>query len=178
MKKIIKLGDKAPVLQASDLWNHKITVPNNGQWFFLSFHRFAACPFCNLRTNELIRNHETFEKKNIEIVSIWPSAKENLLLHAGNEKTPFPMLSDQEKRFYKAYGVTESSFAGAIKLLLHPQLMVKALKAKHKNIKVDADPNLMPASFLIDPEGIVQMAYYGKHFGDHPTIDSILSVVK
>ncbi|MDR7127673.1 peroxiredoxin [Algoriphagus sp. 4150] len=178
MKRMIKVGDTAPVIQTTDLWGHKISVPANDKWIFLSFHRFAACPFCNLRTNELIRNYELFEKHTIEVISIWPSDKYKLLNHAGGEKSPFPMLSDENKSIYKAYGVTESSFIGAVRLLLHPQLIVNAIRNEHKNIEVDADPKLMPASFLVDPDGIIQMAYYGKHFGDHPTIESIFLIVK
>lgn len=178
MKKVIKIGDTAPAFDTSDIWGNKISIPENGKWIYLSFHRFAACPFCNLRTNELIRNYESFEKLNIEIITIWPSDKNSLMRHAGSEKSPFPMLSDKNKNIYKAFGVTVSSFLGAFRLLLHPQLIINALRNKHKNIEIDADPKLMPASFLVDPYGVIQLAYYGKHFGDHPKIESILQIVK
>ncbi|MBK6263850.1 redoxin domain-containing protein [Marivirga sp. S37H4] len=178
MSIIIKVGDNAPAIHATDVWGNNISVPSNDKWIYLSFHRFAACPYCNLRTNELIRHYERFKKLNIEVVSIWPSDKDNLLRHAGSEKTPFPMLSDKNKSIYKAYGVTESSFMGGMRLLLHPQLMLNAIRNKHKNIEIDADPKLMPASFLVDPNGIIQLAYYGKHFGDHPKIELILQQLK
>lgn len=178
MKRILKIGDAAPTINTPDLWGNEISVPANGKWIYLSFHRFAACPFCNLRTNELIQHYELFEKLNVEVLSIWPSDKESLLRYAGNEKPPFPLLSDKNKRIYKTYGVTESSFMGAIRLMLHPQLTLKALRNKHKNIEMDADPTLMPAGFLIDPEGIIQLAYYGRHFGDHPKIGSVLLCVE
>jgi peroxiredoxin len=178
MKKMINVGDSAPAIYTSDLWGRNINVPANDKWMYLSFHRFAACPFCNLRTKEMIRHYERFEKHQIEVVSIWPSDKDSLLRYAGSIKPPFPMLSDKNKRIYKAYGVTESSITGAVRLLLHPRLIFNALKYKHKNIEVDADPKLMPAGFLVAPNGIIQMAYYGKHFGDHPKIETILQSVK
>jgi peroxiredoxin len=175
---MIKVGDPAPAINTTDVWGNKISVPEKDKWIFLSFHRFAACPFCNLRTAELLRHYEQFKKRNIEIVSVWPSDKDSLLRHAGSDKMPFPMLSDKNKHIYKAYGVTESSWVGAVRLLLHPQLMVKAIKNKQKNIEVDADPKLMPASFLVDPDGMVHLAYYGKHYGDHPKIEFILQSAK
>lgn len=178
MKKILKVGDTAPDFQSTDLWGDKISVPDNDKWIYLSFHRFAACPFCNLRTNELIRHYKLFEKHNVEVISIWPSDKDSLLRHAGSEKKPFPMLSDENKDIYKAYGVTESSYLGAIRLLFHPQLIVNAIKSTHNKIEVDADPKLMPASFVVDADGIIQLAYYGKHFGDHPKIESIFQCKK
>ena len=174
MRKLIQVGDKAPIIQGIDVWGNSIRVPDKGKWYYLSFHRFAACPFCNLRTNELIRNYERFKKSKIEIVSLWPSSKENLLQFAGNEITPFPLVSDQKMRIYEAFNVTESSFSGAFRLLLHPQLIVNGIKNNRDDIQLDADPKLMPASFLINPDGLIKMAYYGKHYGDHPAIDFIL----
>lgn len=167
-----------PVIQVIDVWGNSISVPAMDKWFYLSFHRFAACPFCNLRTNELVQNHELLQKNKVEIVSLWPSNKENLLQFAGNETTPFPLISDKNKRIYEAYGVTESSYTGAIRLFLHPQLIFNAKKNKRDDLELDADPKLMPASFLINPDGIVKMSYYGKHFGDHPKIESILNHIK
>lgn len=178
MKRMLQIGDTAPAIYTSDLWGNEISVPAKDKWIYVSFHRFAACPFCNLRTHELIRHYELFEKHNVEVISIWPSEKDSLLQHTAGEKSPFPMLSDKNKSIYKAYGVTESSLSGAVRLLLHPRLIFDALRKKGKTIEIDADPKLMPASFLIDPEGLVQLAYYGKHYGDHPTIESVLQHMK
>lgn len=174
MRTILSAGDTAPIISAIDIWDNKVSIPTVDKWLYLSFHRFAACPFCNLRTNELIRNHSLLKEYNIEVISIWPSRKENMLQYAGSEQPPFPMLSDPSKSIYAAYGVTRSSLAGGARLLLHPQLMFNAIKNRRKNIDMDADPMLMPASFLVDTQGIIRMAYYGKHFGDHPAIESII----
>lgn len=178
MKRIIKTGNTAPKIHTTDLWGNKISVPANYTWYYLSFHRFAACPFCNLRTNELTRNYELFKKHNIEVVSIWPSDKDHLLRFIGKEKSPFPMLSDKKRRIYKAYGVIESSLVGGIRLLAHPKILFNAMKNTYKNMSIDEDVKLMPASFLVDPNGVIQMAHYGKHFGDHPKIESILQCIK
>ena len=56
----------------------------------------------------------------------------------------------------------------------HPRLMYDAMKGKYKEIEVEADPKLMPASFLIAPDGVVKMA----HYGDHPIIETMLEFTK
>lgn len=178
MTRGIKAGDIAPSFQTNDLWGTSINVPSHDKWIYLSFHRFATCPFCNLRTNELINNYESFKIENIEVLSIWPSSKVRLLYYASEDKTPFPMISDENKKIYSAYGVTKSSFFGAVKIFFHPQLVLKALKQKNKKIEIDSDPQLLPASFLIDPFGVVKMTYYGTHIGDHPSIETILQTKK
>src|SRR5690606_36898793 len=107
---------------------------------------------------------------------VWPSDKDRITRYAGTA-APFPMLSDKDKGIYKVYGVTDSGFLGAARTLLHPRKIFNAIKTMQKNMEVDADPKLMPASFLIDPDGIIQLAYYGRHFGDHPGIESIFQLV-
>lgn len=174
MKNTMHVGDNAPQIAAKDVWDRSVRVPSQREWKYLSFHRFADCPFCNLRTNDLIKNHVLLEKHGIGIVSIWPSKKEYLLHPSSNALPPFPMLSDEGKVLYKKYGVVETSYMGALKLFLHPITMLNALKKKHRNIRVDADPRLLPASFLIDSEGKVKLAHYGSHYADHPTIDFII----
>lgn len=176
MKNLLKVGATAPIILEKDLWENVVKVPNEKQWVYLSFHRFASCPFCNLRTNELIRNYPKFKEKQIEIITIWPSKKELLLEHSNPDSAVFPILSDPKKHLYKAYGVKESSLKGAIRLLKHPRLIWEALTQSNKKLEIDSDPTLMPASFLIDPNGIIRMAYYGKHYVDHPSVKSILSI--
>lgn len=173
MKNRLNARDMAPQIRTNDIWGNAVEVPSKSRWTYLSFHRFADCPFCNLRTNELIRNYDQFKAQNIEIASIWPSEREKLLQFENNHTVPFHIISDEEKNIYSAYGVTESSVLGGVRLLFHPLTIVNALKNKRKNIEVDADPKLMPASFLINPKGIIEKTFYGKHFGDHPTIESI-----
>ncbi|GLR17262.1 redoxin domain-containing protein [Portibacter lacus] len=178
MKRNLTVGDSAPPIQNIDIWDEEVKVPASDKWTYLSFHRFAACPFCNLRINQLRHQYEEFKKRNIRIIAVWPSDKDLLLHNADGAKMPFPMLSNANKQIYKDYGVTESSLMGAARLFLHPFLILKAIKNKVEKITVDADPNLMPASFLIDQEGRIKMAYYGKHFGDHPEIETIFSFLK
>lgn len=174
----IKIGAQAPRFKTVDIWGAEVnsTLPN--KWIYLSFHRFAACPFCNLRTNELINSHEKFKKHGIEIISVWPSSTVNMLQFVGNKKSPFPLVSDATKTIFEQYGVTKSSKIAALKMLLKPSLIYKALKNKHKKIITDADPSLMPASFLIDPLGIIKLAHYAEHYGDHVKISKIISIVQ
>lgn len=178
MKPIIKPEDKAPAFSVKDIWGKEVTVPSKGRWTYLSFHRFAACPFCNLRTNELIRAYPEFERQNIEVISLWPSSADFLLKYVGDQKSPFPIVSDMEKEIYTSYGVTNSSIKGVLGVMLEPGLMFKAIKNKHKKIEVDAGLALLPASFLIDPQGKIKMAYYGKHIGDHPKLEAVFSTIK
>ena len=175
---MLNTGDIAPKFNTQDIWGNQVSSSKTNKWVYLSFHRFAACPFCNLRTNELINAYDKFLLLDIEILSIWPSKTENMLRYIGNKISPFPLISDPGKKIFEQYAVCNSSKKAALRLLFHPKLIFNAMKNKYKNMEVDADPNLMPAGFLIDPSGEVKLAYYGKHFGDHIAIDRIFQQVK
>lgn len=168
-------GDQAPKFKVADIWGKEVGVSEKGKWTYLTFHRYASCPFCVLRTRELMRAYPQFEQNNIEILSIWPSNQENMLKYVGNEKPPFPLIADRMRQLYVKYGVVEKSALSMFRLLAHPKLVFNAIRGKLKKIEIDADPIQLPADFLIAPTGEVMLANYGKHFGDHMDIQNILS---
>ena len=172
---MLQIGETAPNIAIKDIHGIEVSLPQD-KYSFVSFHRFAACPFCVLRTRELIKAYPLFEKHKIEIISIWPSSTSNMLKYVGTENTPFPLIADSKKELFKKYHVVKSSSLSVIKLMLHPAHIYKALNGKFKNIEIDADPNLLPAEFLISPNGVILFTYYGKHFGDHVDIQQILRI--
>jgi len=72
----------------------------NGNPFMLSFLRFASCPFCNLRVNELVRRFGEFSD-DFTIVAIFDSPLDNLTRHAEGHEAPFPVLADESNQYYR-----------------------------------------------------------------------------
>ena len=175
--KHINPGVKAPLFKTIDIWQNAVKFPE-GNWIYLSFHRFSACPLCNLRTHELIKSYNEFKENNIEILSIWPSNRESMIEYVGKSDAPFPLIADPEWKLFKMYGVLHRSNIPMKGIGKEPRIWIKALKYKFKNFKVDGDGKLHPAGFLVSPDRIVRVAYYGKHFGDHMAIDDIIDYVK
>lgn len=171
---LLKNGENAPAFKITDLKGKKTEVPVAGKWTFVSFHRFAACPFCVLRTHELIKASTSFSENNIEIISLWPSSEKNMKKFIGSNNTPFSLIADPEKKIYKKYGVTKSSMLSLIKLFIRPALLINTLKHMYINMKIDSRPDLLPAEFLINPEGKITIAHYGQHYGDHLPIPEII----
>ncbi len=174
----LKSGDLAPTFNTTDIYGNHITPFQDGKWTFLSFHRFAACPFCVIRTNELIQNVEKFSEHSINILSFWPSSRETMRRFSDDYQAPFPLISDEKRKIYTKYGVTKSSKLAAFRLLLHPALALKALKHKPKNEELEIDQALLPCEFLVNPDGKVVLAHYGKHYGDHLTLAALINLVK
>jgi len=140
--------------------------------YMLSFFRFASCPFCNLRVHELVNRFKEFGK-DFTIVAIFDSPLDNLQRHTERHLAPFPILADETNRYYKEYGI-EHSFWGMLKgMILRMPTLFKGMFKGYLPIRIKGSLITMPADFLIDRDGIIQVAYYGKDEGDHLPFDKV-----
>ena len=143
-----------------------------GKPLMLSFLRFASCPFCNLRINELVRRFDEFGNE-FTIISVFDSPLDNLTRHAEGHKAPFPILADENNKYYMEYGI-EHSVLGMLKgMFLRMPTLLKAMFKGYIPIIIKGSLTTMPADFLIDREGIIHLAYYGKDEGDHLPFDKV-----
>mgnify|MGYP001820371664 FL=1 len=138
----------------------------------LSFFRFASCPFCNLRVHKLVKHFAEFGD-NFTIIAIFDSPLENLVRHTEDHKAPFPILADENKRYYQEYGI-ENSLRGFLKgMLLRMPTLMKGMSQGYVPIIIKGSLTTMPADFLIDKYGIIQVAYYGNDEGDHLPFEQV-----
>ena len=140
--------------------------------FLLSFLRFASCPFCNLRINKLVNRFDEFGD-DFTIVAIFDSPLDNLTRHTEGHKAPFPILADENNKYYKTYGI-EHSIVGLLKgMLLRMPTLLQGMFKGYIPTTLKGSITTMPADFLIDRKGIIQVAYYGKDEGDHLPFETI-----
>ena len=143
-----------------------------GKPFMLSFFRFASCPFCNLRVNELVKRFDEFGS-DFTIIAVFDSPLDNLTRHAKGHNAPFPILADEDNKYYKEYGI-ESSLWGMLKgMILRMPTLLKGMFKGYIPFPMKGSLITMPADFLIDREGIIQMVYYGEDEGDHLPFDKV-----
>jgi len=138
----------------------------------LSFLRFAACPFCNLRVHELVSRFNEFGD-NFTIVAVFDSALGNLVRHAEGHESPFPILADESNGYYREYGI-EHSLAGVFKgMFLRMPTLVRGMLKGYVPTTFKGSLTTMPADFLIDASGIIKVAKYGEDEGDHLPFDQV-----
>jgi thioredoxin-dependent peroxiredoxin len=144
-----------------------------GKRFLLSFFRFAACPFCNLRIHELATRFGEFGD-NFTVVAIFDSSPENLRRHARRHHAPFPILADERNVYYREFGV-ERSLAGTLKgAATHMPSVLHALFVKgYWPTSFGGKLTTMPANFLVDEQGIIRVAHYGRDEGDHLPFEQV-----
>jgi peroxiredoxin len=168
----LTVGMKAPHFEIESLEGKTYTLDSmKGKKFMLSFYRYASCPFCNLRVSFLMSLHDELNLDD-QMIGIFQSSEADMRQYVGQQEPVFPIASDAERIYYKAYGVDTSLMAyivGAMKL----KTLIDAYKKGFKISKSMGPKTTVPADFLVDEKGIITYAYYGSDISDHLDIDIV-----
>ncbi len=140
--------------------------------FMLSFFRFAACPFCNLRVHELVERFDEFGN-DFTIVAVFDSPLDDLVRHTAKHRAPFPILADESNRYYKKYSIEHSARGMLTGMIFRMPTLVKAMLKGYLPTTVKGSLTTMPADFLVDKEGVIQVAHYGNDEGDHLPFEQV-----
>jgi peroxiredoxin len=153
-----------------------LVEPRNpcGHWLLLSFYRYASCPLCNLRVHELSTLYYDWQDRGLDMLAVFQSPAEKLEQYVGNQRPPFPLVPDPEQRLYALYGVRHSwlGFLAAWANRL-PEIGRAVFRQRFLPGSVEGGIHRIPADFLIDPDGRITEAYYGRDIGDHLPIARI-----
>ena len=165
-------GAEAPSLITNDFLGDVVNLESlRGRPVLLSFYRYASCPICNLRVHSVINSFPQWSGKRLAVVGVFQSPKESITQYVGRQDAPFPIVADPDMVFYKRFGV-ESKWRG----LLSMRVIAAAMQAFRKGFmpgRPDGPMHRTPADFLIDAQGIISVAHYGRDIDDHIPLDTI-----
>lgn len=174
----IKEGQVAPTFVVVDSKGDTINIEKyKGKKVFLAFFRYASCPVCNFRMNEIIQNHDSIKAKGYEFIAVFESNNQTLQEYLTETQVPFPVVGDPDLILYKKYGVQKSFWrmvGSMFNKKTRSNLKEGKVLVKGKNLKRDGQMSRIPADFLIDENGIVIKAYYGTTIADHLPLETIL----
>lgn len=161
-------GDRIGELQLPAIDNTEFNIETvSGKRFLLSFYRFAACPFCNMRLHQLVTKYDELPD-DFEIIAIFDSPLDNLQRYANGHAAPFPILADETNIYYRKFNVQRSLF-GVIKgaVLRMPTVLYAMFGKGYIPWTFKGSLTTMPLDILVDEKGVVQAVYYGADEGDH-----------
>jgi peroxiredoxin Q/BCP len=162
----LKAGDAAPEFSIIDTDGVVRRLQDyDGKRLLLSFHRYAACPMCNLHIHELTSNWNSLSSDGLQILAVFMSGSERLTDQFQSRGVPFPIAADPDCSMYTAYGI-EYSVAGMLKSFVHPRAM-KAFFSGFMPGKIDATTLTLPADFLIGPDLRIRKAFYSTNITQH-----------
>ena len=170
----LKAGDKAPDFKLECLDGTTVRLSDyKGKKLFLSFYRFASCPFCNLRVHAIGELYPKIQNE-MEVLGVFESSLDVMKDYIPRHGLAFKIASDTKAVSYKSYGVGHSFMGMLSGMFLRMPTLMKAMFKGYLPLTIDSSLTRMPADFIIDEEGIVLVAYYAKDEGDHLNINEIL----
>ncbi|WP_417377312.1 peroxiredoxin-like family protein [Gimesia maris] len=169
----LRPGDAAPDFTVEEINSRRpIRLADfQGHPTLISFHRYAACPFCNLHIHELSREFPRLEASGFKILAIFSSLPDRLADQFSSRKVPFPIVADPSLLAYDAYGI-EKSTMGMLASFVHPRGLVATLKGYLPG-KIDGDVRWLPADFLLSPEHRIERVYYSTNITQHLSMKEI-----
>ncbi len=170
----LETGHAAPDFQAQDYLGQPIALSDfRGQKLMLAFFRFAACPYCNLRVMELTAKASSY-KDHLQIVAIFQSPAATLQKHRNMLAFPGRMIADPEMRLFALYQGELSTTKFVTGHLRHAAGWVRGVQRGAFDVGMTlGELRLVPADFLIDEQGILQRAFYGRDVTDHLPLQDI-----
>src|SRR5579863_10220981 len=146
-----------------------------GRTVLLKFYRFATCPVCNLHMHRFINEHGKLQALGLTTVVLYHSPAEKLA-NENMELPPFDLVADPEKRIFRAYGV-EKGWAGMFSFAVMRDYY-RALRAGFKPGLFTSDGGMTgnPADFIIDADGRIAYAHYGRQYADSLDADQVVEL--
>ena len=175
----LKTGQAAPELLLPNLELGTVDLEDHrGTWTLVSFHRYAACPVCNVTLQSFRKRYDELQAAGLQKVAVFhsPPEKMNQFMQPGD--FPFEILMDPEQVFYKTWGIE-----APLSALANPMSALAAMKTLGKTWFPDPtqrDVNLAtcPADFIVDPDGVLKHVHYGSHIGDSLSVDAVMSIFR
>lgn len=175
----LRSGQKAPSFIVNDIWDNTIDLSEvDSEKILLSFFRYAECPMCNLQISKIMKIKTLFKEKGIMFIAVFESPSESLKNSIVDRHLfDFTIISDMHRELYNLYSVNPSWLKTlrtmTIKGLQH---VYQSKKSGFKILgKTEGTIHQIPADFLIDNKGIIQIAHYGTSIIDHFPLEIILN---
>ena len=174
----LELNTRAPHFSQVDVFDRTIDLNMyQGKKILVAFFRHAGCPFCNLRVHNLMKVHEDFKAKGLEMIFFFESKKDIILRSSFHQEiSPIPLISDPEKKWYRRYGLESSARKSAVGHIT--SFVGTAIQAKLKGLPLhpmaDGESiNTIPAEFLLDESLIIRELHYSQRLSDRMKMDLI-----
>ncbi len=131
---------------------------------------------CQGHLLQLQQNEWELEDRNISVVVVTFEAGYLARMYAEDTGLRWPLLVDDTRRVYNAYGMLKASFWdiwGPATWRAYLKEMARGRFPK----KSAGDVSQRGGNVLIDPSGIVRMHHIGKGPADRPAVAAILSKI-
>ncbi len=102
----LKVGDKAPAINAKDQNGNEITLAQfKGKKVVLYFYPKDSTPGCTKEACNFRDNYKALQKKGYEVVGVSADSEKSHLKFIEKYELPFPLIADTDQKVVNDYGV-------------------------------------------------------------------------
>jgi peroxiredoxin len=169
-----EIGDKIEGLSLPGIDGKQFSLDQvQGRRYMISFMRFSACPFCQLRIHQLISRWQELDE-NFTVIAVFDSSLENLQKHSVKHKAPFSILADASAVYYQKFSI-QHSVMGALKAMFFrmPTLLYAMFVKGYLPSSIKGNMTTLPADILVDENGVIRAIYQGNDSADHLPFEKI-----
>jgi peroxiredoxin len=138
----------------------------------LIFYRGFWCPFCNKQLSEFATKAKDLEAKGIKLIAITPEGDEGIAKTKEKTGANFTIVSDKDGSIMEAFDVDYNVTEGYISKV-NEMLKVNIME-NNANGKAELP---VPATFVIDTDGIILFSHFDPNYKNRASIDDILSAI-
>ena len=164
----LRTGDKIPDFWMRDINGNEVDSRKFKKTTLVVFLRYAGCPFCSLAIYRLAHEHKLLKKNGCDVVAFVQSNSRNIeefLLPQQPNVPPFPIIPDEDQDIYRLFGVRSSAVKATKYTAKNASHWIDAVMRKQfKQTSFDGAAFLVPAYFLVDKHGVIQLANYDASF--------------
>ncbi len=167
-------GAKIDSFEIEAVSRERLTIPAVSGFTHLQFRRFAGCPVCSLHLRSFSHYYDELNLRGIREVIFFHASREALQKYHGD--LPFPVVADDDLRFYRRFGVERRAQA-----LLHPKAWPAIVRGLFATLRAPLPEHAktaigLPADFLVDSRGRVLASKYGQHADDQWSVNEVLGL--
>ena len=110
----------------------------------------------------------------LQVVSVAMGEPKHAERYCGKLAPSITCLTNETTMPYQTYGLQQ----GKLGELMSPAVVVASVRALARGSsqgEAIGDVKMLPGTFIVDNQGIIQYAYYSKHAGDHPKIADLIA---
>lgn len=119
------------------------------------------------------QKHDEIEAKGAVVLAVSFEPRDRLFQLSRLLQLPFPLLSDQERDSYRAYGLQRGSLRQIFSLqtiLTYVKLLAKGRMYHFRR----SDLRQLGGDFIVDPAGVIQYQYASAAPHDRPSVDELI----
>ena len=163
----LRKGDKIPELNLPSINGDSFNIETAyGKKTLLTFYRFATCPFCNLRISEMNKRYAELGD-NFGVIAIFDSPIDFLIESMKKHDTSFIILADENFKYFKTYDVEQSIWKFVVGSTTGFLRLCKAISKGYIPLIMKGSMSTVPVDILLNEDGTIEKAYYGKSTADH-----------